>query len=70
MVRSRRRHQHDLRLEVEQPEPPSALGVSLPEGFPAKRTGIGSAFSDEDILLMISIWDEEHRRKSKSAKKR
>jgi hypothetical protein len=31
------------------------------------RTGIGAAFSDVEIALMISIWDEE--RASKRTKK-
>jgi hypothetical protein len=34
-----------------------------------KRKGIGAAFPDEDIALMISVWDEERKRKSKSATK-
>lgn len=34
------------------------------------RTGIGAAFTDEDIALMISVWDEEHERAEKKAKRR
>jgi hypothetical protein len=33
------------------------------------RTGIGAAFSDEEIALMTSVWDEEQGRASKKAKR-
>jgi hypothetical protein len=38
--------------------------------LPEKRTGIGVAFSDEEIALMTSVWDKEHERASKKTKKR
>jgi len=67
---SRRRHQPDLRLKPEEPGSSALPNLSPTERLPANRTGIGAAFSDEDIALMISVWDEEHQRATKKSKKR
>ena len=69
-MEERRRHQPDLRLNPEQPGSSALPSLSPTERLPVKRTGIGAAFSDEDIALMISGWDEEHGRAAKRAKKR
>jgi hypothetical protein len=67
--KKRRRHQPNLRLKPEQPGS-SALSSLFPtERLPVNRTGIGAAFPDEEIALMISVWDEEHERASKRTEK-
>jgi hypothetical protein len=33
-----------------------------------KSRSMSSLFSDEEIALMISIWDEEHERESRKAR--
>jgi hypothetical protein len=67
--KKRRRHQPDLRLKPEQRGSSALSSLSPTERLPANRTGIGAAFSDEDIALMISVWDEEHQRSTKKTKK-
>ena len=69
VANKRRRHQRDLRLKSEQPNPAPIPSLSSTERLPVNRTGIGAAFSDEELALMVSVWDEEHGRKSKQAKK-
>jgi hypothetical protein len=68
--KKRRRHQPDLRLKAEQSGPSPLSGISPAERLPENRIGIGAAFFDEEIALMISIWDEENERKSKTTDKR
>jgi hypothetical protein len=64
--RERRRPRRD----GEEPSPPSAPDIGSMIRLPVNRTGIGALFSDEDIALMISIWDEEDERESRKARKR
>jgi hypothetical protein len=68
--KKRRRPQPDLRLKPEKSGSSALPGLSPTERLPVNRTGIGAAFSDEEIALMTSIWDEERERASKKTKKR
>jgi hypothetical protein len=50
--------------------PLSASDIGKTMSLPINRTGIGSAFSDDEIALIISIRDEQHERWAKKSKKR
>ena len=67
--KKRRRHQPDLRLEPATGALPLSGLFLRRKGFPANRTGIGAAFSDEEIAHDL-LWDEEHEQALKKTKGR
>ena len=69
-ITKRRRHRPDLRLNPEQRGTSALPDLSPTERLPANRTGIAAAFSDEEIALLASVWDEEHQRATKTTRKR